>query len=257
MNTNLIVLKIGGNTASPKNIFRTIDRGSIEEVAKAVRKAMNEGKKFIIVHGGGSHAHTPSRCYGITRRFDRDNIIGLSLTKILLKELSIEISKILLSYNIPVLPLDTCSLIRKSGASIDLDLYVVDEALRCGLTPLLHGDITCIGDRPFIVSSDDLMYVLARDYRPEITVFVIRERGVIDRDGRTIPRLGKRELQYLCEMRDDLYVDVTGGLFKKLDICFRISQICRVYVCPCDSDVLFRVFRGEECSGCTQIISDI
>ncbi len=253
MNTDLVILKIGGNTVSPKDTFRKVEQDVVREVAKAVKRVLREGTRLIILHGGGSHAHTPSRCYGVIRTFDKDNMLGISIIKTLLKELNIEICKIFIRYGIPVLPFDTCSLLREDG---NIDTYTIYEALESGFIPLLHGDITSVKGRPLIVSSDDLMYILAEKFRPRLAVFVIREKGILDKNGKTIPVLSKESIRELKILQNESYVDVTGGLMKKLDICFKLSKICNVYICPYSSDILYRVisrYETHRCDECTQV----
>ncbi|NPB01252.1 MAG: hypothetical protein GXO10_07745 [Crenarchaeota archaeon] len=256
MNTDLVVFKIGGNTVSPKNIFRTVDQDVVHEIAITIRELLKNNVKVILVHGGGAHAHTPSRCYGVTKSMDKDNLIGLSLTKILLKELEIEVCKILLQHGITVLPFDTCSLLRRSDNGLEIDLYVVEEALRGGYVPVLHGDITSIDGRPYIISSDDLMYILVNRFKPRLAIFIMREGGILGRDGTIIRLLKRSDVVNLGEVRDDKYVDVTGGLMRKLDICFKIANICDVYICPCRSDILLDLVLYSRCSDCTKIVLD-
>jgi len=251
VSSKLVLLKIGGNLASPKDKFREVDYRNIEEVVKVIKYKFNQGYNFIILHGGGSHAHTPSRCYGLTRILYKDNALGLSLTKLLLKELNLEICKIFIRYGLPILMFDTCSLIRHDNT---LDLHVIDEAIKSRFIPILHGDITVIEHRSFIISSDDLALILAKKYRPDITIFIIRERGIVDRYGNTIRRVTPDILKDLMKTEENMnYVDVTGGIMKKLNVCFEISKICKVYICPPEFECLCSCIDGFECDRCSLI----
>ncbi len=257
MNTSLVIFKIGGNSVSPKNTFRKVEEDVVHEIAITVKELLKRDMRVIIVHGGGAHAHTPSRCYGITRHIDKDNMIGLSLTKVLLKELEINICKIFLRFGVPVIPFDTCSLLRRDdNREAIVDLYVVEEALKGGYVPVIHGDITYIGNRAYIISSDDLMYMLTLKFKPRLAIFIIREGGILDREGKVIRVLRSSDLVNIRELRSDKYVDVTGGLLRKLEICFKIAQICDVYVCPHNHRTLLDLVLNSRCDNCTKIVLD-
>ncbi len=250
MNSELIILKIGGDLVSPKTIFRTVNKEKLKEVVRAVKIKYGEGKRFILVHGGGGHAHIPSRCYGLTKMLNKDNMIGLSITKYLLKELNLEITREFIRNNIPVIQFDTCSLLRNDSS---IDIYVINEALKANFVPIIHGDITVIDGKSFIVSSDDLVLKLCQHFKPLCAVFVIRERGILDRYGRTIRRISRETILDIADHTDRNYVDVTGGLMKKLDICFKIAKMCRVYICPPDTECLLCCMNGHDCDCCSTI----
>ncbi|NPA70977.1 MAG: hypothetical protein GXO26_09225, partial [Crenarchaeota archaeon] len=122
---------------------------------------------------------------------------------------------------------------------------------------IIHGDITYINDGAYIVSSDDLMYILSLKFRPRLAIFTIRERGIINKDGKTITVLSADDLTNIIDLRCEKYVDVTGGLLRKLEICFKIAKICDVYVCYYDHNTLLNLILNSKCDNCTKIVSNI
>ncbi len=249
----LVLLKIGGGSISPKNTYgKFIREDSIRNLARVIRKLLRENYKFVIVHGGGGHAHTPVRCYGILRCINYDNRIGISITKLMLCKLKIELLKVLIQEGVPAYPIETYDVLTENGVNIDK----VANVLRSGFVPVLNGEIVPTNDSVRIVSGDDLLLYLARDLRPDLCLFLIDKPGIVNARGDTLPVLKRGAAVEFLSVEG--IVDVTGGIVHKLSICERLCEYVKhVYICSvdCFESVEYVIRnRGETVPCCTRIL---
>ncbi len=247
----LILLKIGGGSISPKSSYGKFTReNSLRSIARLIRKLLKNGYKFILVHGGGGHAHTPVKCYGILKYLDCDNMIGVSITKLMLYQVKSYIMRILISEAVPVIPVETADIFTGEG----LEVSKIVKYVESGFVPLLNGDLVLVDKKLSVVSGDDIMLEIAKHLRPDICLFLIDKPGIVDKDGRTIQVLNLKSIHIY---EDSRIVDVTGGILHKIEICKILCRYCRrgVHICSIDnaSSIENVIVRGFD-SNCTSIL---
>ena len=163
----LIIFKLGGSAITNKKKFYSIKIEWIDQFLKTLRKYLKK-YKFIIVHGGGSFAHPVVESYGLKKRIDNDNIIGISITEALLKVLNVEIIKLCIRNSIPIIPLSTNNIFIKIDKKLRFKCKLIEECLEKNLIPILHGDLIFDNRKKFtILSGDDIVLILSKKFKPK------------------------------------------------------------------------------------------
>lgn len=216
----MILVKLGGSVITDKGRYRTFDPDTSGRLAKEIAKA---GKDVVLVHGAGSFGHMLAKEHrlhlGIT---ERTQLHGASLVMSDVRELDLEVCRIMSSSGLAVVPLPpaSCAAMR-DGALERLDLDVFRAYLERGMVPVTFGDVVRDGTRGLsICSGDQLMAVLAAEFRPEKVIFVTDVDGVftadpvIDPEAKLIRTVDTGVLDSLP--RTERNVDVTGSIYAKI-----------------------------------------
>ena len=223
----MIVVKLGGSVITDKRTEGKIRKRIIDRLIWEIKKS---GEKFSIVHGAGSFGHIPAERYQLHRGLkEKSQLEGFHLTHHSVRLLNSEVMKVLLKHHIPSVSISPLCFIEMRDRRIEsIDLSKFDKALSMGLTPVSFGDVVFDSKRGFsICSGDDIVLHLALHFKPDKVVFIMDEDGIFDRDPKKY-----RNAKFLKDVRvDDLpsaekssYIDVTGGMRKKIDIIKRIAN---------------------------------
>ncbi|RKX45120.1 MAG: kinase [Thermotogae bacterium] len=223
----MIVIKLGGSVITDKRTEGKIRKRIIDRLIWEIKKS---GEKFSIVHGAGSFGHIPAERYQLHRGLkEKSQLEGFHLTHHSVRLLNSEVMKVLLKHHIPSVSISPLCFIEMRDRRIEsIDLSRFDKALSMGLTPVSFGDVVFDSKRGFsICSGDDIVLYLALHFKPDKVVFIMDEDGIFDRDPKKY-----RNAKFLKDVRvDDLpsaeessYIDVTGGMKKKLDVIKRIAN---------------------------------
>ncbi len=250
----LVLLKIGGGSISPKDSYgKFVREHCIERLARVIMKFVRRSYKFVIIHGGGGHAHTPVKCYGLLKYVDFSNRIGVSITKLMLYKLKTKILEIFVREGVPVYPLETNDLLKEGNS---LDICKLGRVIEAGFVPVLNGEIAITEDGLRIVSGDDIMLYLARDLRPDLCIFLIDKPGILDKDGKTLSTIPRGAM--ISEVTSRGVADVTGGILRKLDVCYEIcNYVKQIYICSIEypEELEFIIENvGEVAPHCTRIL---
>ncbi len=240
----MILIKLGGSVISDKREYR---RFREEEVRKIARKLPK--RELILVHGGGSFGHIMAEKYRITEGFEEWKRLGFSNVGRDMEELNLRILSILIEEGIPAVSMPPHSLFIM-GENVNMGIF--RKAVSLGFVPLTYGDIIFHGEKGIdICSGDYLMLQLAREFRPELTIFLTDVDGIYDRDpdeeGATlIPEL-ERSMQPGTSLK---VKDVTGGIAYKIKIMREIANYSRVYVLNgFHPERMEKLIKGENVTG--------
>jgi isopentenyl phosphate kinase len=236
------IVKLGGslitakrsNTASGKPNQKIFRAAELDSIAKELKKV--EGP-MIIVHGAGSFGHVEAHRFKL-HELDTDHSSkqkGIAIVSRDVRELNLKVMKSLTErglHGISILP--NVTITNKRGCIRSINLEIFNKYLELGLTPVTFGDLvpdTEIGVS--ICSGDDIMIELAKAFKPERAIFVTDVDGVYDKnprenkDARLISNLTSKRLSELLHEheRKDGPVDVTGGMFRKAEVCLEIAKL--------------------------------
>ncbi len=206
------VLKIGGSILTDKTRSATARPTEIHRVAKEIASVEEE---LILVHGAGSFGHIPAKRYGLPGNF---NPKGLRLTHssvVKLNDLMVKALGKAGAYPMPVHPF-SCILLR-NGRIENFSLEPLEEMVKDGLLPVLHGDVAMdITQKAGIVSGDQLISHLALALRAEMAAVGTNVDGILISGG-ALKNLTRTDLPFIeSEIGDSSGVDVTGGMRGKL-----------------------------------------
>jgi isopentenyl phosphate kinase len=208
----LVIVKLGGSLITFKDRPITVNLTALRKAIKAMAKA---GKKYFIVHGGGSFGHYQAARYGLSSSKAKKEPYGVSETRNAMMELNSWVRHIMLSegfrpFTIP-------------PQHVFGEWKLIRKLIKLGVHPVSYGDVV-LEDGFRIVSGDEIVEEAARRLRPDRVVFVMDVPGILKnvRDQTsTIPFPSKKDEDTLSVMAS---YDVTGGLLSKLNAAFRMAE---------------------------------
>ncbi len=215
----MILIKLGGSIITNKDRPLSPRIAAVRKIAKQLKRIR---EPIIVVHGGGSFGHYWSVKYDMHTKPARNDPHGVAVVK----NSMVELNKIILDcfvenklnpYCLP--PTDFMA----GNRPILSKIKEIKKIAESGLVPVTFGDALWYGERKsYILSGDKIMSILAKVLRPRLAIFVLNVDGLYS-------NLKKKDLIY--EMKgnqvsiDDIPMDVTGGMSRKVEEATRISKI--------------------------------
>jgi len=220
----MLLVKLGGSVITDKRIYRRFREPVVDRIISHLPR---EG--LLVVHGGGSFGHHLAKKYEITSGFEDWKREGFSRIGLDMQELNIRVLDALIQKGIPAVSIPPHAFLL-FGEQPDMKIF--REAVKLGFVPVTHGDIVFDAQRGInICSGDYLMLQLAREFRPEKTIFLTDVDGIYDRDpalpGANLITHLSRDFQPETQLR---VKDVTGGMAGKIRVMREIANYSRVYV---------------------------
>lgn len=227
----LIVVKLGGSVVTKKDEPFTPNTLVIEQVSKQVSELHSE-YGIILVHGGGSYGHVVASEHRVTEGYLKPSqLMGLTMVKLRMNELTQLILASLASHGVPAIPVTPVSCLTCSAGRIE-SFFTEPLRMMLGLSvvPLIPGDIAMdsSGKRFTIVSGDQVAAFLAVKLGAVKLIYGTDVDGVFTGDPRLnrgaslIPRLKRSMVQGLAaSIRPG---DVTGGICRKIEEGFYAAE---------------------------------
>ncbi|CAB49464.1 isopentenyl phosphate kinase [Pyrococcus abyssi] len=217
----MIIVKIGGSVLSNKRKEFSFRGDVVKRIAYEISRFYPE-EKFIVVHGGGSFGHPLARKFRIREGLKGyGSRHGFIVTHLAMLELASKVTKCFLENTLPAFPISSSSIfVTKEGKIVASSLLTVKEALSKDFIPLLFGDVSFDTSKGIeIVSGDEIILHLAKEFRPEKVIFLMDVDGIYDRfpGGKLIERLTSKEIESMS-LSGSSGIDVTGGIKKKLEV---------------------------------------
>ena len=234
----LIFLKLGGSLITDKRQTETVRHEVLTRLAAelaAVRQA-NPQVRLIIAHGSGSFGHVHAKRYG-TRAGVRsaEEWMGFALTADAAARLNRLVISALLQAGVPAWSLQPSALLRCVDGQVARGMIDnIQQALACGLVPVVFGDVALDDVRGgTIASTEEIFEWLALHLLPQRIVLAGEVDGIYTADpqlhttAQRIPRITPHTLQDLQAVVGESHgVDVTGGMATKVAQAVRmITQI--------------------------------
>lgn len=215
----MILIKLGGSIITNKERPLSPRIATIQKMARQLKRIR---EPTVIVHGGGSFGHYWSVKYDMHTKPARYDMHGVAVVK----NSMVELNKIILDclakarlnpYCLP--PTDFMS----SNKPIAGKIKEVKKIAQSGLVPVTFGDALWYGGgKSYILSGDKIMRILAKVLRPRLSIFVLNVDGLYS-------DFKKKDL--IHQMKggavsiDDIPMDVTGGMRRKVEEATRISRM--------------------------------
>ena len=191
----MIIFKAGGSAITDKQVPFTPRKTVMHDIARQLTK-INE--PTILLHGVGSFGHPPAKEYGIGHGWDGTDRrrLGLMITHYHVDQLSQLFLRILIEHQVPALRLQTAALFTTDKRRINgFNPGPLNHFLEMGSLPMLAGDAPPDQQMGFsVLSADQSTVYLAREYQAHRVIFGMDVPGILDPDGKTIPRLRFAEL---------------------------------------------------------------
>ncbi len=169
----MIIVKIGGSAITDKEKEKAFDAKRMEKIARALK-----GQKALIIHGGGSFGHSIAKKYRIAegeQKEVKDQILGFCRTQEAMEELNALVVAGLLKEGIPAFPVQASGfVVMDGGRAAKADFSAVKTLLEFGAVPVLYGvPAVDLKQRYSILSGDELVYLLAKELRPEKVILYL------------------------------------------------------------------------------------
>jgi len=249
----MFIIKLGGSVITDKSKENFYKQVIVDNLVKAIKKA---NKKTIIIHGAGSFGHIIADKYKLNDGYNSDDqLLGFSLTHGMVQKLSSLVLESFHKNGIPAVAVPPHSnLILNNNTPLSFDYKIFKEYIDMNFTPITFGDVVIDKKLGFSICSGDLlMLLLAKNLKPEKTIFVIDEDGLYtsnpkkDNNAELIESATKEQLnKYVTSM--DKHADVTGGMQGKIETIKKIADIGidTILLNGNKPDRLFKVLNGEK-----------
>lgn len=179
----LVFLKLGGSLITDKLTARSPRRDVINRIVREIANSLHNNPRLQIIlgHGSGSFGHISGKKHGTFngvhtpeewRGFAEVRYDASLLNRIVLDSL-IEAGISALAFP------PSASVITQERKIITWDLEPLQSTLRKGLLPVIYGDVVFDTDRGgTILSTEDLFYHLALQFKPERILLAGKDPGV-------------------------------------------------------------------------------
>ena len=243
----MILVKIGGSAITDKEKEKKFDAKKTEKIAKLLK-----GQEMVIVHGGGSFGHAIAKKYQIHEGVKGEKqLLGLCRTQEAMQDLNSLVIKALLKEGIPAFPVQASGFVlMKKGKVLKADLTAVKKLAELGTVPVLYGVPAADTEQGYsILSGDELVYILAKELRPEKVILVTDVKGVYEKNPKTdmkarlLKEVTKKSLNKI-EFQTNAK-DVTGGMERKLRELLELAEQGIGSVIT-DAEDLEKVIKGEK-----------
>ncbi len=258
----VIVLKLGGSVVTDKTRERSPRLKIIDEIAEIIS---GSGRRFLIIHGGGSFAHPTAARYNLQTGYrDPSQLIGYAKTKQGLLQLQALILDALIRHGVPAIPFTTSSFVcAERGRIYSVEIQPIKRLFKLGLTPVLSGDVVADTALGFsIVSGDQLAPTMAIEFEASQVIFGCDVDGVFTEDpkksprAKLIPTIDISNIDRIAESAGaSAAIDVTSGMSGKLIESKRLLEtgIGVTVVNLTKPQNLQALLEGRECP-CTRIV---
>jgi len=221
----LTFLKLGGSLITDKDRPNTPRPDVLARLASEIAGARQAqpGLPLILGHGSGSFGHTAARKHntrqGVRDRAGWDGFFEVWKEARALNQIVVAA---LTAAGLPVIAFPpSAAVMARDGQPVSWDLAPIQAALSAGLIPLVNGDT--IFDEKLggtILSTEDLFFYLAHQFKPGRILLAGREEGVwadYPTRSRLIKTINPQNFSsYAAQIVGSASVDVTGGMVEKV-----------------------------------------
>ncbi len=216
----MIIIKLGGSVITDKKLYRRFRADAVSSIMDYL-KILDDG--LIIVHGGGSFGHIKSLEYGLPGPANERSRIGFVIVHRDMSDLNGLVLSAAIERGIPAVtvPFSSISCCGRTDYSIFRD-YALN-----GFVPVSYGDVYIKDEDTYgIYSGDDIVYDLAKLFRPDKVMFLTDVDGIYDKDPKTSADARLLENLESSFALGSVENDVTGGMMNKVKAMRGISEYC-------------------------------
>jgi isopentenyl phosphate kinase len=245
----MILFKLGGSLITNKSGDREIDLKRIEAYAREIDNIRGRliGNSVAVL-GGGSFGNRTILDFGLNNMEGAEAGQRSLMTETML-DYSLQVLRVLHEQGIPVFPVQVAPFFSDPYGP-RLLAKALQGIVNDGILPVLTGDYVREPSGKWrVVSSDELLLVLARYLRPELVIALTDVPGVMDLDtGRTLPRICRENAEAALGLTSgSTKPDATGGMRYKLQCLLQIAGmgIDSVIVDGRNASALTSIFTGS------------
>lgn len=229
----LVMVKLGGSLITEKDGDAEAREDVIVRLAREIAEGRGEGETRILVgHGSGSFGHPPAAEHDLRHGAgDEDERLGLGRTQRRAADLHRRVVGALLGAGVPAFSVAPSSAgVAEDGRVADFAVEPLFRALRGGYVPVVYGDVMMDRTRGSTIASTEAVFLrlaaLLQEagWRVRRALWLGTTDGVLDRDGRPLPRIEGDSDDGLPEAAvGSAATDVTGGMRHRVETALRMA----------------------------------
>jgi isopentenyl phosphate kinase len=219
------VLKLGGSVITRKFEYLEADEKNIEMLARMLAEVWDPKMKLILVHGAGSFGHAPVIAHGITSGVKtKKQMLGFADTHSSCTYLSNIVVDRLIKNGIPAITIPPAIIIKqRKGRIVKFETGIINDYLKAGYLPVLHGDMVLDSALGGSVCSGDQIAAYLGKKAQRITIGTDVD-GVI-MDGKLVEKITKENWKKVRKyLKESDAPDVTGGMLGKVEELIKIKK---------------------------------
>ncbi len=228
MNKKLVFIKLGGGLISDKTKVNRPRLADIEMLAKEIKAIFEKNKDLalLIFTGAGGFGHP------VAQKYKNNLQKGLGEIKKAVKTINKIVVSLLVKTGVKAISVEPDRIAEyKNGVLLKLsDDYIV-SLLDNKIIPVFHADlvrdkvkgVSVLSMDKFLV--DSAIFFNNKGFKIEKVIFAGTTPGVVDRFGRTIPKITKNDLSKIQEIfYKGKGIDVSGGMRYKVEQSLRLAD---------------------------------
>ncbi|MEM4285320.1 MAG: isopentenyl phosphate kinase [Candidatus Nitrosocaldus sp.] len=220
----IALIKLGGSIVTFKDKPLAFNAPAVEGISRMLKTI--DDIQMIVVHGGGSFGHYYSVIYDMHSKPAEYSKEGVSKVRCSMVDLNNRIINIMFEQGLRPYPIHASSFIGEGKVAIGNRVEELYNISKDGLIPVTYGDVMHYqGNLYYILSGDEIMSILAEHLRGRVSIalFTLAVDGIYkDMQSRELIR----ELRYASDASmDDVSMDVTGGMRRKVREGFKIASL--------------------------------
>lgn len=214
-----LMLKLGGSIITDKSGDCAVDTAKLSAIADTIAswcRGPGAGSGLVIIHGAGSCGHPEAHRYHIKDGVGKENREGVYVTHASVSSLNRAVVESLRSRGVEAVgihPLGAC--VTEEGRIAAFIDGALEEMVRIGIVPVLHGDVAMDRTRgACIVSGDQLVSYLAAALTIQKIGLATDVPGVLS-EGNVVPEITRQTVSRI-KIGNSSHTDVTGGMSGKI-----------------------------------------
>jgi isopentenyl phosphate kinase len=236
----LVLVKLGGSLITDKQAFEVARTDVVGRLAAELRQARAAGgPQVVLAHGSGSFGHAAAADTPLAERGRRDrgtDVEGLARAAARTQDAAARLHRALVSAlldaEIPAFSLAPSSFLWRSGGMLrGSGVEPLLGALGLGLVPVGYGDVVMDQDAGAAICSTEALLatwvdaLVAAGRTVRCVLWLGGTAGVLDEEGRTIPRITEHEIDSARALAGASGgVDVTGGMRLRVDTAWSLAR---------------------------------
>jgi len=233
------VLKLGGSVITRKDTRETVDDETLATATRLLGESLGstagdpvarpDGRRLVVVHGGGSFGHPAAVAHDISASEGSRDARALVEVHRAMGRLNDRVITALHDAGVPALPVGPLSVVRRNSAGVTAPTAAVEGMLDGGFVPVSHGDVVVDESAGGVVCSGDTLVVALADALDADRVGLCSTvPGVLDSNGEVIPEITDYEsVAHLLGGSDA--TDVTGGMAGKVRTLLAVGRPASIF----------------------------
>lgn len=234
---SLTFLKLGGAVFTNKEVPNQLRTDVLQRLVQEIAQAKKENPELLLVlgNGAGSFAHVPASHYKTMEGFiNEESKIGMAITQDSAAQANRAVVAALIATDIPAVTVaPSNSIVTENRAAKSFYLDVLEQYLKFGLLPVVHGDVIVDAEQGCTVWSTDTVFsflareVSQRGWNVKEIIHVTEAEGVWKDSQRNIFEVITPDEQE--EVKNAIVgtkgFDVTGGMWHKIEEALSLTKL--------------------------------